>query len=210
MVGFCFVCSVHLFFPSTVTNPDTSLNYSPNGYIVDFRGNYMSNRQHNDAKILRYMVKQNVRGLCEVIDPTEWMFELDRGFAKLYDDDDFKYDFIMPTLNRSKPVSCVEANISRLQTRTRFSNEKVYGDLEETYPILAKQVIGKWKLYFNSWSENLAGFQNYRRPQGAVINTNDCYENYIRWCIATKFFRHPMRQIVDELNLRTESSNGRW
>ena len=105
---------------------------------------YNSNAMHNDAKILKYIVKKNVRGICDVIDPEEYLLILDRGFQELYDGY-FRYDFIMPSLSDGKPTSCLEANISRLIIRTRFVNEKVYGDLELTFPTLAKQVIGQHK-----------------------------------------------------------------
>ena len=164
---------------------------------------------HTDAKLLKYIIRHNIRGICDIIDPDEYVLILDRGFQELYDGD-FRYDFIMPSLSHDKPTSCLEANISRLLIRTRFVNEKVYGDLEQIFPILAKQVIGQHKRYINSWSDVLVAALNYIHPNGAIINTNSYYDNYIRYCIGTKFMEHPMKRMIIELNNRTVDEHGRW
>ena len=173
------------------------------------RGNFNSNGMHNDAKILKYIVDNNVRGIKDTVNYRHYLFILDRGFQELYDLD-FLYDFLMPSLSRAKPVSCFEANISRLATRTRFVNEKVYGDVGKIFPISKKQVIGQHKRYINSWSAVLHGALNYIHPNGSITNTKPDYENSIRWCIGTKFFKHLMRNIVNTLDHRTIHTDHRW
>ena len=148
-------------------------------------GNFNNNGMHNDGKLLKYTVNNNIHGLCDYIDPTEHLLVLDRGFQELFDNP-FRCDFIMSSLSKAKPTPCLDSNISRLLIRQRFVNEKVYGDLEEIFPILKQQVIGQHKPHVNSWSDILVSTLNYIHPHGSITNTNDYYDNYIRYCIRTK------------------------
>ena len=150
---------------------------------------------YNDAKILRHMVEHNVNAINDAIDARYFLFTLDRGFAELFDEP-FGFDFIMPLLAQDKPISCLEANISRLIIRTRFANEKTYGDLGEIFPRKKTQVIGQHKRCIESWNDNLVATLNFIHPNGCKSNTDTYFDNYIRWCIATKFVEHTMKAIV--------------
>ena len=97
---------------------------------------------HNDGKLLKYKMNNNIHGLCDYLDPNEYLVVLDLGIQELFDNP-FRYVFIMPSLSKAKPTPFLEANISRLLIRQRFVNEKVYGDLEEMFPMLKQQIIGQ-------------------------------------------------------------------
>ena len=62
----------------------------------------------------------------------------------------------------------------------------------------------------NSWSDILVATLNYIHPNGAITNTNEFYDDYIRYCIVTKFMKHPMSDIMSILNARTINEEGRW
>ena len=78
----------------------------PDGYIADMQGNFNSNGMHNDGKLIKHMVNNNINGLCDYINPEEYLLVLDRGFQELFDDE-FRYDFIMPSLSKAKPVNII-------------------------------------------------------------------------------------------------------
>ena len=129
------------------------MSRKPDGYVADVTGNFNSNGMHDDGKLLKPMVNNNIHGLCDYIDPNQYSLVL-QGFQELFDKP-FRYDFILPSPSKAKPTLCLEANISRLLIRQRFVNEKVYGDLDEIFLILKQQVIGQHELYINSWSNTL-------------------------------------------------------
>lgn len=115
-----------------------------NGYIIDVFGPYKATE--NDASCLRYILA-NEPAVTEVIQPGD-VFVVDRGFRDCIDCIE-NLDCIvkMPEfVQRNEPnaqLTTMQANRSRLVTKTRFVVETRNGNIKTVFPRFA----GQWSSY---------------------------------------------------------------
>ena len=130
----------------------------PNGKIFDFSGPYFSDGKHNDSEIWLDIEINNSCNIKDILSKDDKIIA-DKGFSHLKDN---KFEIIHPYILKKdkKQLSSFEANKSRLITKMRNVNERVFG-----------RIKNKYKFFYNIIDTNyIPIFHNVLRIFGSIEN----------------------------------------
>lgn len=170
------------------------------GYCIDLMGAFCTNGKHGDSHVWNWIVQNDHNGINSILDADNDILGVDRGWKFCINKS--SYQLLMPTLCKDKPVPVFQANISRILTTLRWIVEAQYGQWKNRWCIFKITVHHQHRSYANSWHKNIAGTDNYLRPNGFIKDRDedDVHRNLHIHRIKHELYANAIQSTVVELD----------